>query len=324
MVDTPSDKPLVSVVIPVFQEAGVLQVFLASIRQVLSVSPVSYELVLVDDGSSDDTWPLIMQEAKSSSAVRGFRLSRNFGKELAICAGLEKARGDAVIVMDGDGQHPASLLPELIRLWQASGADVVQAVKRTRGEESLSNRVGALLFYSILEKLSGFDFKGASDFKLMSRKVVDAWLRMGERNVFFRGMTAWMGFTTVQIPFEVARRASGHSTWSYLKRLKLAITGITAFSSMPLQFVTFAGGLFLVFSIFLGGQTLYLKLAGRAVSGFATVILLELIIGSFLMISLGIIGEYLARIYREVKGRPRYLVSQSTETDKNPPQDFLL
>ena len=320
MVDTTADKPLVSVVIPVFQEAEVLQLFLASVREALSASPVPYELVLVDDGSSDNTWPIIMQEAKPSSGVRGFRLSRNFGKESALCAGLEKARGAAVIVMDGDGQHPVSLLPELIRMWQATGADVVQAVKRTRGEESLSNRVGASLFYSILEKLSGFDFKGASDFKLMSRKAVDAWLRMGERNVFFWGMTAWMGFTTVQIPFEVARRSSGQSTWSNLKRLKLAITGITAFSSMPLQFVTFAGGLFLIFSLFLGGQTLYLKLTGRAVSGFATVILLQLIIGSFLMISLGIIGEYLARIYREVKGRPRYLVSEVTESPADPNQ----
>jgi len=172
-----------------------------------------------------------------------------------------------------------------------------------------------------LEKFSGFDLKGASDFKLMSRKAVDAWLRMGERNVFFRGMTAWMGFTTVQIPFEVAQRSQGQSTWSYLKRIKLAITGITAFSSLPLQLVTFAGGLFLVFSVVLGAQTLYLKLAGHAVSGFTTVILLELIIGSCLMISLGIIGEYLARIYREVKGRPRYLVTESTETADLSPKE---
>jgi glycosyltransferase involved in cell wall biosynthesis len=308
-----ANNELVSVVIPIFQEAEILQPFLASVREALGTSGVSYELVLVDDGSSDNTWPIILEEARASSAIRAFRLSRNFGKELALCAGLEKARGAAVIVMDGDGQHPAALLPELIRMWRTTGADVVQAVKRARGEESLSNKIGALLFYSILQKLSGFDFKGASDFKLMSRKAVDAWLRMGERNVFFRGMTAWMGFTTVQIPFEVAQRSTGHSTWSYLKRLKLAITGITAFSSMPLQFVTFAGGLFLIFSLFLGGQTLYLKLTGRAVSGFATVILLELLIGSFLMISLGIIGEYLARIYREVKGRPRYLVSESTD-----------
>ncbi len=305
---------LVSIVIPVFQESAALPSFLAAVRHMLDQVGASYELILVDDGSSDNTWPIITQEAKASPAVRGFRLSRNFGKESALCAGLEKARGAAVIVMDGDGQHPASLLPEMIRMWRASGADIVQAVKRSRGRESFSNKTAALLFYAILEKFSGFDLKGASDFKLMSRKAVDAWLRMGERNVFFRGMTAWMGFTTVQIPFEVAQRSQGQSTWSYLKRIKLAITGITAFSSLPLQLVTFAGGLFLVFSVVLGAQTLYLKLAGHAVSGFTTVILLELIIGSCLMISLGIIGEYLARIYREVKGRPRYLVTESTET----------
>ena len=315
MTDTPS--VLVSVVIPLFQEAAALPPFLGSVRHVLDQAAVSYELILVDDGSSDETWPVIAAESSASATVRGYRLSRNFGKEAALCAGLEKARGAAVIVMDGDGQHPASLLPEMIRLWQATGADIVQAVKRSRGQESFSSKAGALLFYAVLEKFSGFDLKGASDFKLMSRKAVDAWLRMGERNVFFRGMTAWMGFTTVQIPFEVARRSTGRSTWSYLKRLKLAITGITAFSSLPLQLVTFAGVLFLVFSIVLGAETLYLKLAGRAVSGFATVILLELIIGSFLMISLGVIGEYIARIYREVKGRPRYLVSESTEKDRD-------
>ena len=310
-----SSRDLVSVVIPVFQEAEALPTFVASVRHVLNQCSIPYELVLIDDGSSDSTWPVIRQEATAASSVRGFRLSRNFGKEAALCAGLEKARGAAVIIMDGDGQHPASLLPEMIRLWKATEADIVQAVKRSRGQESLSNKASALGFYVLLKKFSGFDLRGASDFKLMSRKAVNAWLGMQERNVFFRGMTAWMGFTTVQIPFEVAQRSTGHSTWSYLKRLKLAITGITAFSTLPLQLVTFAGGLFLVFSVVLGAQTVYLKLSGQAVSGFTTVILLELIIGSFLMISLGIIGEYLARIYREVKGRPRYLVTESTEPD---------
>ena len=311
---TNPDSDFISVVVPVFQEGEALQTFLASVRHVLSQSGVSYELILVDDGSSDKTWSVITEEAKGSSQLLGYRLSRNFGKEAALCAGLEKARGAAVIVMDGDGQHPASLLPEMIRMWRATGADIVQAVKRSRGPESFSSKAGAVLFYVLLEKLSGYHLKGASDFKLMSRKAVDGWLGMGERNVFFRGMTAWMGFTTVRIPFEVAQSARGQSTWSYLKRLKLAITGITAFSSLPLQLVTFAGAFFLVFSVILGAQTLYLKLIGEAVSGFTTVILLELIIGSFLMISLGIIGEYLGRIYREVKGRPRYLVTESTDT----------
>ena len=276
-----------------------------------------YELLLVDDGSPDDTWQVIEAEVTSGRPLRALRLSRNFGKESALCAGLEHAQGDAVIVMDADGQHPPSLIPNMVSLWQSSGADVVEAVKQRRGRESLSSKLGAQLFYFILNKLSGFHFKGASDFKLMNRKAVDAWLKMHERNVFFRGMTVWMGFTTEQIPFEVVPRSAGQSTWSVLKRLKLALIGITAFSSFPLHLVTFAGVIFLGISVLLGLQTLYLKLVGRAVSGFATVILLQLIVGSLLMISLGIIGEYLARIYEEVKGRPRYLVKESIEPKRS-------
>ncbi|HMF80777.1 MAG TPA: glycosyltransferase family 2 protein [Candidatus Acidoferrum sp.] len=306
-------QPLLSVVLPVFREGAHLAALLADVRSFLRQCNLPYELIIVDDGSPDNTWQVITTEAQSSQALRALRLSRNFGKESALCAGLEHAKGDAVIVMDADGQHPPSLIPDMVNLWRTSGADIVEAVKRRRGRESLSNKLGAQLFYFILNKLSGFHFKGASDFKLMNRKAVDAWLRMHERNVFFRGMTVWMGFNTVQIPFEVVPRSAGRSTWSILKRLKLALIGITAFSSFPLHVVTFAGVVFLGLSVLLGLQTLYLKLAGRAVSGFATVILLELIIGSLLMISLGIIGEYLARIYEEVKGRPRYLVEESIE-----------
>jgi polyisoprenyl-phosphate glycosyltransferase len=315
--NTQMGQRFLSVVMPVFSEGSQLSSFLTAVRSSLSQCNLPYEVVLVDDGSPDDTWRIITIEAKSSQEIRALRLSRNFGKESALCAGLEHARGDAVIVMDADGQHPPSLIPGMVRMWQSSGADIVEAVKLRRGRESLSSRVGAQLFYFILNKLSGFHFKGASDFKLMNRKAVDGWLKMHERNVFFRGMTVWMGFTTVQIPFEVVPRSAGQSTWSVLKRLKLALIGITAFSSFPLHLVTFAGLIFLGLSVLLGAETLYLKLTGRAVSGFATVILLELIIGSFLMISLGIIGEYLARIYEEVKGRPRYIVAESIEPDSD-------
>ena len=310
---TEMNRPLLSIVIPVFREGAQLSNFLAAVRSSLSQCNLLYELVLVDDGSPDDTWSVITAEAESYQAIRALRLSRNFGKESALCAGMEHARGDAVIVMDADGQHPPSLIPEMVRMWQSSASDIVEAVKRRRGRESLSSKLGALLFYFILNKLSGFHFKGASDFKLMNRKAVNAWLEMHERNVFFRGMTVWMGFNTVQIPFEVVPRSAGQSTWSVLNRVKLALVGITAFSSFPLHLVTFAGVIFLGLSVLLGLETLYLKLTGQAVSGFATVILLELIIGSFLMISLGIIGEYLARIYEEVKGRPRYLLKESIE-----------
>ncbi|PYK22283.1 MAG: glycosyltransferase [Verrucomicrobia bacterium] len=313
MDDVSPTAPLISVVIPLYNEGSHLRELLADLKRPLQDVGCRFEVVLVDDGSFDDTWTKVKDEARIWPDLRAIRLSRNFGKELALCAGLERARGNAVIVMDGDGQHPPSLLPLLIKNWRTSGADVVEAVKRRRGRESLASKFGALTFYVILNKLSGFDLKGASDFKLIDRRVLDMWLAMHERNVFFRGMTAWMGFRTIQVPFEVGPRRAGKSGWSYLRRAKLALIGITTFSSFPLHLVTFAGVIFFLFAVGLGIQTLYLKLAGRAFTGFATVILLELIIGSLLMISLGIIGEYLARIYEEVKGRPRYIVAESID-----------
>ena len=313
MGNSPLSTSLISIVIPLYNEGSHLSALLSDLKTALQRTGCPFELVLVDDGSPDDTWERIKDETQTFPSLRAVRLSRNFGKELALCAGLERARGDAVVVMDGDGQHPPSLLPVMVEKWRTSGADIVQAVKTKRGSESLTGKLGALLFYLILNKLSGFELKGASDFKLMNRKVADTWLAMRERNVFFRGMTAWMGFTTVQIPFEVVARRGGKSGWSYLRRAKLALIGITTFSSFPLHLVTFAGVIFFFFAVGLGIQTLYLKLAGQAFTGFATVILLELIIGSLLMISLGIIGEYLARIYEEVKGRPRYIVMESIE-----------
>ena len=316
MDDVSPTTPLISVVIPLYNEGLHVKQLLADLKMALQEIGCRFEVVLVDDGSSDDTWVAIKDEARMWPDLRAIQLSRNFGKELALCAGLERARGEAIIVMDGDGQHPPALLPTMIEKWRTCGADIVQAVKVKRGRESATSKAGAFLFYVILNKLSGFELKGASDFKLINRKVLDTWLAMRERNVFFRGMTAWMGFRTIQIPFEVAPRRAGKSGWSYLRRAKLALIGITTFSSFPLRLVTFAGMIFFLFAVGLGVQTLYLKLAGRAFTGFATVILLELIIGSLLMISLGIIGEYLARIYEEVKGRPRYIVSESIESEQ--------
>jgi len=315
----PVSSPLISVVIPLYKEGPNLRTLLSEVTTALAQTRCPFELILVDDGSPDETWKVISEEASRLPALRGLRLSRNFGKELALCAGLERARGDLIVVMDGDGQHPPALLPDMVRQWQTTGADIVEAVKIKRGQESLSGKLGALLFYVILNKLAGFNLKGASDFKLMNRRALDAWLQMKERNVFFRGMTAWLGFTRAQIPFEVAGRVGGETKWSFLRRFELALTGISAFSSLPLQFVTVAGLFFLTFSVAFGIYTLVLQLAGRSVSGFATVILLLLIIGSLLMISLGIIGQYLARIYEEVKHRPRYVITSSTEPSANHP-----
>ena len=315
----PVSSPLISVVIPLYREGPDLRAFLSEVTTALAQTRRPFELVLVDDGSPDETWKVISEEAARLPALHGLRLSRNFGKELALCAGLERARGELIIVMDGDGQHPPALLPDMVRLWQTTGVDIVEAVKIKRGQESLSGKLGALLFYVILNKLAGVNLKGASDFKLMNRQALDAWLQMKERNVFFRGMTAWLGFTRAQIPFEVLGRVGGETKWSFFRRFELALTGISAFSSLPLQFVTVAGMFFLTFSIAFGIYTLVLQLAGKSVSGFATVILLLLFIGSLLMISLGIIGQYLARIYDEVKHRPRYVIASSTDRSENQP-----
>jgi glycosyltransferase involved in cell wall biosynthesis len=309
----PDKSPLISVVIPLYKEAANLRPLLSGVTTALAKTGFSFELIIIDDGSPDETWQILSEEAKALPTLHGLRLSRNFGKELALCAGLERARGDAVIVMDGDGQHPPELLPEMVRLWQTSRVDIIEAVKSKRGPESFTQRFGALLFYVFLNKLAGVNLKGVSDFKLMSRRALEAWLQMEERNVFFRGMTAWLGFARVQIPFEVPGRAAGKTGWSFPTRFKLALTGLSAFSWLPLQFVTLAGLVFFVFSLLFGIYTLALQLAGRSVSGFATVILLLLIIGSLLMLSLGIIGEYLARIYEEVKRRPRYVIASSIE-----------
>lgn len=317
-----NNTELLSVLMPLYCEASSIRSVVEQIRQALSTVDIAYEFVLVDDGSPDNTWEVINQEALMSTRVRAVKLSRNFGKESALCAGLELVRGDVVVVMDGDGQHPPSLLPKMINVWRESEADIVEARKITRGKESAFNKASAALFYRIWNRLSGFELRGASDFKLMNRRTVDALLQMDERNVFFRGMTAWLGFERREVPFEVANRVSGRSGWSFLRRLRLALTGISSFSTFPLQLITFAGVLFLLFAIPLGIETMFMFLTGRALNGFTTVILLLLVIGSCLMISLGIIGEYLARIYEEVKRRPRYVIARSVESPASQQKNY--
>jgi dolichol-phosphate mannosyltransferase len=237
------------------------------------------------------------------------RLSRNFGKESAISAGLDAARGRACIVMDSDLQHPPTLISEMTLLWREQGWEVVEAVKASRGREPLLNRFGASLFYNLLGHLSGYRLAGGSDFKLLDRKVVIAWQELRERNTFFRGMTSWLGYRKTQIPFHVPERLETRSRWSFLTLFRLALTGLTAFSSAPLQVVTILGGLFLFCSLLFAFYALILYFRHLALPGFTTIILLQLIIGGVLMVSLGIIGTYLARVYEETKHRPRYLLA---------------
>jgi glycosyltransferase involved in cell wall biosynthesis len=304
------NPPKLSIVIPLYQEGASLENTMSRIQMILTSLNETFEFVLVDDGSPDGTWIKIECLSRQFPMIRAIRLSRNFGKESALAAGIEMAKGDAVIVMDGDLQHPPELIPEMVRIWRESHVDVVEAIKDHRSTEPLTNRIGAMIFYAILKNLSAYDLKGATDYKLMDRRVIDAWLKLGEHSLFFRGMVAWLGFRHVQIPFMVQDRVEGQSHWSVFQLIRLAVTAVTAFSSFPLHFITLAGMGFLVFAVILGSQTLFYKLVGEAVSGFATVILLLLIIGGALMIGLGVIGEYISRIYDEVKGRPRYIIAE--------------
>ena len=303
---------LLSIVIPVYNEESQIYSNISVIHDLLTESKIKHELILVDDGSKDSTWPELSRLSDTLHEVRAFRLSRNFGKESALCAGLEHASGDACVIMDSDLQHPPELIVKMIGQWE-QGYDVVEGVKTSRGKESFINKIGARTFYKLLKQLSGLDLNNASDFKLMDRKVVDAWRQMGERMTFFRGMSAWVGFKRISIPFDVPPRKTGVTKWSVFKLFKLAVNAITSYSSAPLHIVTLIGFLFLIGSFIMGIQTLYMKLSGIAFSGFTTVILLLLIIGSTLMISLGIIGTYIARIFDEVKLRPRYILSESIE-----------
>lgn len=300
--------PLLSIVVPAFQESAGLGAGLRAIREAARQSLLRFEIIVVDDGSTDGTWEAVAAAGTEMPEIVGVRLSRNFGKESAIAAGLDHVRGDACIVMDADLQHPPALIPEMVRRWRDGGWDVVEAVKSHRGRESWLHRITTRAFYRLAAWLTGYDLQDASDFKLIDRRVLTEWRRLGERATFFRGLVAWLGFSRTQVPFEVAPRHSGASRWSFTALGGLAVHAVTSFSALPLQLVTLLGALMLLVALVLGAQAMRLWWEGLALPGFTTVILLQLIIGGFLMISLGIIGTYLARIYEEVKGRPRYVV----------------
>lgn len=301
---------LVTVVIPVYCEAGTLASLVDALADEFETTDFDFEVVIVDDGSTDRTWDVLREIVERRSEVTGIRLSRRFGKEAALAAGLEAAGGDAVAIMDGDLQHPPSLLPVMLEVWKQGDAEVVEAVRARRGRESAMTRFSAEGFYALMSWLSGTNLRHSTDFKVLDRSVVERWRQLGERNLFFRGMVDWLGFETVQVPFEVPDRTKGESGWSFVSRLRLALTAVTSFSSFPLRLLTLGGLIFLALSALLGLQTLVRWLSGEALSGFTTVILLNLIIGGAVIFGLGVIGEYVARIYEEVKGRPRFVESE--------------
>lgn len=303
------DNQLLSIIIPSFNEQDNIGRTFQTIKEILNAATIPFEIIFVDDGSKDLTYFRIHELSKEYTEVKGLSFSRNFGKESAIFAGLEAARGACCVIMDCDLQHPASLLPEMYRLWQ-EGYEVVEGIKASRGKENPLHTLCAKGFYHFISKATGIDMSKASDFKLMDRKAIDALLILPERAPFFRALSSWVGFKTTSIPFEVQERTIGTSKWSIWSLTRYAIRNITSFSGAPMQFVSLMGWIMLLTSIILGIQSLYKYFSGTALEGFTTVILLQLIIGSVLMISLGIIGHYISRIYDEIKARPRYIISK--------------
>jgi glycosyltransferase involved in cell wall biosynthesis len=302
-------SPDLSVVLPVYDEQESIALTLAAVRVQLVATGATFEILTVDDGSSDETLVRLEEAARNDACVRVVRLSRNFGKEAALTAGLDAARGRAVIVMDADLQHPPDVIPAMVALWR-EGNDVVSAVKATRSGEGLLYRALAGLFNALMGSAAGRSFRGASDFKLLDRQVIDVLAQCPERNRFFRGLVTWVGFRTAEVPFTVQPRAAGTTKWSTWGLIRYSIRNLVAFTALPLKMVATAGFVTLVLAAGLAVQTLWRYLSGRAVSGFTTVILLQLILGGLLLTSVGIIAIYVAEIYDEVKARPIFVVKK--------------
>ena len=248
--------------------------------------------------------------------IKAIKLSRNFGKENALCAGLDQVAGECCICLDADMQHPPEMIPAMYSLWKNEGFEVVEGVKSSRGKESLFYKISAGLFYQILKKTSGIDLSNASDFRLLDRKALEAWKQMPEKQTFFRGMSTWIGFSRTQIQFTVAEREVGESKWSIFKLIKFALGSITSYTAAPLYASAFIGFTLLIAFLFLLFQTVVMKLLGYAADGFTTVIALQLVIGGVLMMSVGVIGIYIEKIYEEVKSRPRYIIQKAFDGQK--------
>lgn len=301
-------KETLSIIIPSYNEEGNIIHTADVVGNLLAENGIDYELVFVNDGSKDKTWELISGLAAQRERIVGVNFSRNFGKESAIFAGLEVAKGDACVLLDCDLQFPPEVIIEMYKIWKNNDVDVVEGRKNSRGKENFIYKCFSLWFYKLIAGASGLDMKSASDFKLLDRRVVDSLNAMPERLTFFRAMSSWVGFKTEKVYFDVADRQIGESKWSAKGLIKFAVNNITSFSSAPMQIVTACGIITFIISLILGVNTIYNKFWGNADAGFSTVIILQLLTTSIIMFSLGIIGYYLSKIYEEIKQRPRYII----------------
>lgn len=298
----------ISCIVPVFNEEAVVGHFLEQLHQTLSQLSNRFEIIVVDDGSRDNTVARVLALPKSYQ-IKLLGLSRNFGKEVALTAGLEHCSGDVAVLIDADFQHPLELLPTFLKEW-AQGFDMVYGVRDNRQSESYLKRNFARLFYLVMQNITKIDIpNNAGDFRLLDKKIVDALRQFPERTRFMKGLYAWVGYKKIGIPFEVKHRVAGKSSWRFSKLTELAITGITSFSDVPLRVWGVIGFgisfISMVYAIYIVAVTL---LYGADLPGFPTLAAAIMFFGGIQLLSIGILGEYIARIFTEVKQRPKYLL----------------
>jgi glycosyltransferase involved in cell wall biosynthesis len=295
-----------TVIIPVFNEKENIPLITKTLLSILNSQDIRYHLLFVDDGSIDGTWEQIQLVTQSQpEIVHGLKFTKNFGKESAIAAGLDACTTDSALIIDGDLQHPPSLIPQMIMEWKNNGYDIVEGIK---SEKTRSNSLFHKFYFSLFEKMIGFDMSIASDFKLLDRSAINDWKKLPERGLFFRGMSYWIGRKRRQLEFDVQERVQGTTKWSFWGLMQLAVHSLLAYSSAPIRIIGLVGIFFVILSIIFGSIALYQKMIGVAVSGFTTVILLLLFLGGCILFSLCLIGYFIGNIYNEVKFRPRYLI----------------
>ena len=306
------DTKKISVIIPVFNEEGSISELLNRLQTVLKQQKISSEIILVDDGSTDGTLPILQEFANRKNEIKLIVFSRNFGNQAAASAGLNYSTGDCAVIMDADLQDPPELLPDLIAKWQ-DGFEVVFAQRIARKGESLFKRTTASIFYRLLQKLTQVDIPpDTGDFRLIDRKVITALNEMPEKNRFMRGMISWTGFRQTGITYVREERFAGETKFPFFKMLKFALTGITSFSFVPLQLASYFGFIVSAGAFISGLYVLYLKFfTDKTIHGWTSLMIALLFLGGIQLITLGIIGEYIGRMSEEVKQRPEYLIRET-------------